>query len=919
MNSLKQSKKVYQWAFLCAAILLVIGCASLQKVEPLPAPTAIPHNLVKKISIEDSTEGKKVIIEGNAPLPYTFFRLIPEPLKVMVDIPQATLAPEAAIPITRGDDVIQEITAIQRAGDVEVSIGLNKLVRYQVEKQGNLLYIVLGKQSPLLAKEEEKKGEAKIESEMRPTVKEEGIEKELVPAKSLVDVFVDTSRKDRIILQLKTDGQLGDYDSFGLQKPTRLVIDLWKIKRQFGKKAISVNSAYLKMVRLGDYPKKVRVVLDIPSKTIPSHRVDRMSNALIIVLGKKEVVAATVPTVPTQPQVVEKEVAKGEEKVSPVVPLTAKPITRGEIMGIDFKQLEDKSRIIIATSAMASYHMSTGPDNTVLLDVEGMTIPPKLRRPLDTHEFSSPVLLITPINVTVGAKKGTQVVVKLRKMVAYDVKQENDRIYVDFERTEEFKAEKPKPIEVVTVKKSPAEKAAEGPAEVKREEAVKKEEIAPPTATAEPAVSVQREGAGQKIYTGKKITLDFKDADIANILRLFAEVSDLNIIASGDVKGTVTIRLVDVPWDQAFDIVLQANNLGAERIGNVVRIVPLERLSAERKIRAEATRATEEIEPLVTEVIPINYGDVKVIGDAGIKPILSSRGKVVVDERTNTLIVTDIRTNVEKAKLLVRTLDAQTPQVLIQAQVIEANLDFSRDLGIQWGGSFSDTKKGTNISTAGASGGLTAPGSSTGSGDLAVNLPATPSSGTAGAIEFAIANLANTKYLQLRISALESKGEGRIISSPRLTTLDNKEASIEQGLRIPIIKFTIEGTPSTDFVEANLKLTVTPHVTADGYIRMEIDVKKDTPDWTKTDNQGTPSIDKKEVKTEVLVKDGEVVVLGGIYVYEKTGPTIAAIPFFYKIPLLGWLFKKQSITDNKRELLIFIAPNIVQPRRIVTQ
>jgi len=917
MKSLRQSKKVYRWALLCAAIFLMIGCASRQKVEPLQAPTASPYNLVKKIAIEDTSEGKKVIIEGEAPLPYTFYRLRPEPLQLMVDIPQTTLAPEAASPITVGDSVIQEISAIQRDGDVEVSISLNKLVRYHVQKEGNFLFIIVGKQSPLLAREEEKKEEAKIGSEMPPTVKEEGIERELAPATSLVDVFVDTSQKDRIILQLKADGQVGDYDSFGLQKPARLVIDLWKIKRRFGRKAIAVNSSYLKMVRLGDYPKKLRVVLDIPSKTIPSHRIDRLGNALIIVLGKKEVVAAMAPTVPRE---LEKGViVKEEEKGAPVSPVTAKAITRGEIIGIDFKQLEDKSRVIIATSMKASYQISKGTENTVLLDIQGMIVPPKLRRPLDTHEFSSPVLLITPVNSGVGAKKGTQVVVKLRKMVAFDVKQEDDRIYVDFERTEEFKAEKPKPVEVVTVKKPPVEKAAEGPAVARKEEVVSKQEAAPQTPTTVPTAPVAAGGAGQKVYTGKKITLDFKDADIANILRLFAEVSDLNIIASGDVKGTVTIRLVDVPWDQAFDIVLQANNLGVERIGNVVRILPLERLSAERKVRAEATRATEEIEPLVTEVIPINYGKVKDIGDTGIKPTLSSRGKVVVDERTNTLIVTDIRSNVEKAKLLVRTLDAQTPQVLIQAQVIEATLDFSRELGIQWGGSFIDKKESTNISTAGASSGLTAPGTSTGSGDLAVNLPAAVGSGAGGAIEFAIANLTNTKYLQLRISALESKGQGRIISSPRLTTLDNTEASIEQGLRIPYQKQTAEGTTSTDFAEANLKLTVTPHVTADGYIRMEIDVKKDTPDYTNaTINYGIPAIDKKEVKTEVLVKDGEVLVLGGIYTYTKTEST-SAVPFVYKIPLLGWLFQKKGKDDNKRELLIFIAPTIVQPRRIITQ
>ena len=903
MKSLKQRKKGYRLVFLCAAIVLVMGCASREKVESLPVPAAVPHNLLKKIVAEDSAEGKKVIIEGEAPLPYTFFRLIPQPLKLMVDIPQTTLAPEAAAPITIGDGIIQEITAVQRDGDVEVSISLNKLVRYQVQKEGNFLYIVVGKQSPLLAKEEEEKEEAKIVSEMPPSVKEEGIGKQLAPAKSLVDVFVDTSQKDRIILQLKADGQLGDYDSFGLQKPTRLVIDLWKIKRRFGKKAVSINSPYVKKVRLGDYTKKVRVVLDIPLKSLPSHRVDRIGNTLIIVLGKREVVAAMVPAVPKE---VEKEVAKKkeEEKVSSLAPVT------GEILGIDFKQLEDKSRIIIATSAKAPYQITKGPENTLLLDVQGMTVPPKLRRPLDTHEFSSPVLLITPVNIAVGAKKGTQVVVKLRKMVAFDVKQEQDRIYVDFERTEEFKGEKLKPVEVVTVKKPPAEKVEEEPVEVKKEKTVTKEEVAPPAPKAAPTLPAPGEEAEEQVYTGKKITLDFKDADIANILRLFAEVSDLNIIASGDVKGTVTVRLVDVPWDQAFDIVLQANNLGAERIGNVVRIVPLERLSAERKLRGEAAKSQEELAPLASELIMVNYGAAKDLAPK-IKDLLSSRGSITVDERTNTIIIKDIQVNLEKAKELVRRLDTQTPQVLIQAQIIEASTDFSRDLGIQWGGKADLPKQKVSSSIFG--------GLDTDNADeLVVDLPAGVGTGKGGAIEFALANLKNTKYLKMQISAMEKTGRGKVISSPRITTLDHKEAYIEQGLRVPYPSSIEEGgVISYEFIDANLKMVVTPHVTGDGFIRMEIKVSKDSPDFTKTVGVGVPAIDKKEAKTEVLVQDGEVVVIGGIYTYEASGPNVSGVPFVYKIPLLGWLFQKRDKSENKKELLIFIAPNIVQPRRIV--
>jgi type IV pilus assembly protein PilQ len=897
-------KKIY-WGMLLLVIpviFLTTGCASREKVEPVP--TATTQNLVKNIAIEDSDDGKRIIVEGEAPLAYTFFRLIPQPLKLVVDIPQTALAPEVTTSLLVDDEMIQEIIAIQHDNDVEIAIHLNKLVRYKVQKEGGLLYVDVEKRGPLLAKEE-KREEIKIVKEIGPSVKEEDIAKELAPAKSLVDVFVDTSQKDKVILRLKADGRLGDYNSFELQKPTRLVIDLWKVKRKFRKKAVSVNSPYLRRVRLGDHPQKVRVVLDVPTTALPSHRIDRIGDEVRIVLGKEvteEVLVSVPEEVAKEPEEVvtepEKEVALEEEKVAPPITVT------GEITGIDFKQLEDTSRIIISTSAKAPYYkVEKGLENTVLVEIKGVTVPPKLSRPLDTHEFASPVFMITPINVVVGDQKSTQVLVKLRKMVAFDAKQENDRIYLDFARPEEFKVEKPKPIEVVTVEKPPAERELEKPTVVEKAE-VEGALVTPPTPAPQitPTVPAEEEEV-EKVYTGKKITLDFKDADIDNILRLFAEVSDLNIIATEDVKGTVTVRLVDVPWDQAFDIILQSKNLGVEKIGNVVRIAPLDRISAEKRARADAVKATEELAPLVTELIQVNYSTAGELAPK-VKSLLSERGSVTVDERTNTLIVKDIQLNLITARELVRRLDAQTPQVLIQAKVIEANLDFGRELGISWGGSIQEDFPDENVNVTGS-------GAST--GDFVIDLPAPVGTGAGGAVEFLIANLANTKYLQVKLTALEETGQGRIISSPRVTTLDHTQASIEQGLRIPYLKLTEEGTATTDFIEANLKLTVTPHVTADGHIKMELIISKDTPDQSIT-VMGVPSIDKKEVQTEVLVKDGEVVVIGGIYTFTKTA-SIDAVPVFYKIPLLGWLFQKRRKDDEKRELLIFIAPRIVQPRR----
>ncbi|UCC66563.1 MAG: type IV pilus secretin PilQ, partial [Deltaproteobacteria bacterium] len=349
----------------------------------------------------------------------------------------------------------------------------------------------------------------------------------------------------------------------------------------------------------------------------------------------------------------------------------------------------------------------------------------------------------------------------------------------------------------------------------------------------------------------------------------------------------------------------QANNLGMEKIGNVIRIAPLDRLRKEKEARAKAIKAKEELEPLVTELIPVSYSKGADLATK-VKDLLSARGSVTVDDRTNTLIVKDIGVNVEKAKDLVQKLDAQTPQVLIQAKIVEANTSFARELGISWGGSVTEDHTADNVhwEATGAA-----------SGDFVVDIPADVGLGSGGALEFLIGNIPNTKFLRVKLSALEETGEGRIISSPRVTTLDHTEAYVEQGLRIPYLKITEEGTVTTDFIEANLKLIVTPHVTADGHIKMEIKASKDTPDFT-IQVQGVPAIDKKEAKTEVLVKDGEVVVIGGIYTYDKsTG--IDAVPFFYKIPLLGWLFKKQSKNEDQRELLIFISPRILQPRRFV--
>ncbi len=286
MMSLKRKKR-YRLLFwevvVIFIILLVIGCAHQEKVGPLP--NAIPKDLIKDIEVVHRDEGKRVIIKGDSPLVYTFFKLIPKPLELVVNIPQMDLAKDVLTPITVGDEVIKEIVATRQEGNTEIRICLNNPVGYQVQKDGNLLYIDVWKLSPPPAEEEKVKREIEIAKEVPQPAKEEVVAKGLAPARSLVDVSVDKSQKDKVILKLKADGRLGLYNTFYMKKPARLVVDLWRIKMKFPQKAVLVDSPYLKKVRLGEHLNKVRVVLDFPTEIFPPHRIDHIGDELRVVLG----------------------------------------------------------------------------------------------------------------------------------------------------------------------------------------------------------------------------------------------------------------------------------------------------------------------------------------------------------------------------------------------------------------------------------------------------------------------------------------------------------------------------------------------------------------------------------------------------------------------------------------------------------
>ncbi|MDH4161952.1 MAG: type IV pilus secretin PilQ [Nitrospirota bacterium] len=526
-----------------------------------------------------------------------------------------------------------------------------------------------------------------------------------------------------------------------------------------------------------------------------------------------------------------------------------------------------------------------------------------------------------------------RVVVDLKKQMDYTVTPEGNTLIVAFvpaaakaeEAPQERAAQAPEAAPAA-VEKEVAQTAAvpqpgdAAPASVIAEAAPAKPEpspIKPEAAPTQNVIGTPDILVGGKKYTGRRISLDLQDADLVNVLRLFGELANLNMILAPDVKGKVTVRLVNIPWDQAMEIILKMNGLGYVIEDSILRIASQAALAKEADEELRTKEAKKKVEDLITRLIPINYSTASGI-EATIKKSLSARGETVVDGRTNTLIVKDISRNMEDIVELIKRLDRPTPQIMIEARIVEASLNFNRTIGVQWGGGFNAsaaTGNPTGLSfpnSVGVTGGPTMGQTPSGSGNYFVNIPAPAGAGTGGgAVGISFGSLSKALNLDLVLSAMESTGEGKVISTPRVSALDNKEAKIEQGVSIPFATSQAGGATNVQFIDAKLSLIVTPHATPDNKIYLKIKAAKNAPDTSLLGASGQPSIRKNEAETEILLTDGETAVIGGILIVDR-GQTISKIPFFGDLPLIGWLFKSKSTREEKRELLIFITPRVIK-------
>ncbi len=762
---------------------------------------------------------------------------------------------------------------------------------------------------------------------------------------TMEDLQVISGNEPEVVIQLDDNAEGSAVSSFTLSGPDRLVIDIPDTRMNMQVGQVAGDGSLIDRVEVTEfddgngYITRVTLFLNWPAGSVQPQITtdgrkvkvklasaaggsDPMAQALSGTVGGESSGAS--PAEPTT-------TASGRIVLDPDRDLSGpnQIAAQRSLASLDFSSLDTVSRVIVGLKGSDEYTVNQPQPNLITVDLPGAFLPQSLKRVLDASEFLSPVRMVRAY--TVGS--GVRVAISLRSETTYTVSRgEGGLVYIDV-------AVPPQMLQDRELALQGSQSVAPSGSDGGRMESSSSKEILigsdgrgmDPSAVYgtggganSPGMSMgmasgftfDQSSASALPYTGKRISLDFVGADIHSIFRLISHVSRLNIVASDDVQGKVTVRMTDVPWDQALAAVLQAKGLASQKFGNIVRVAPIETIKSEQQSALEAKRAIDDMTELQLLVLPLNYIQATSIV-VQVKELLSSRGDVQVDATSNQLIIQETEKKLAQLRELVRHLDKQTPQVLIEARVVEANSNYAKSLGIQWGGEIdASTRTGypTGLffpSNVGVSGGLTraaltgAQFYSPGADNLMVDLGA---EGSNSALAFNLGSIPGLVDLDARLTAMETDGWGKVVSQPRVTTLDNRTAVISQGQRIPFLSTSAGGT-NVQFITASLELSVTPHITSDDKVFLAINVTNNRADFSQL-VQGQPAIQIKEAKTELLVEDGDTTVMGGVFSTEQSYSQ-DRVPGLSKIPLLGYLFKNSTEETRRNELLVFITPHIV--------
>ena len=915
-----------------------------QEVDPAPRATAVAD-----VVVESRRGGTVVSLVGVGGVPYQSARA-EDPERLLIDLPGAEVA--GAPPLSPVfDGFVRNVAVVERPGaPPRVELTLDGAWPHEVVSRGAALEIRIGAPEPQAAAEDLAApagaawdvAEAAVEDEpasslelipleaTRPREETPAAPAELPPATRLWRIDPEGGDSGTVVA-LVADGMLQGVESFTLEAPSRLVVDLPDLHSDVRSGAMPVGTAHVARVRVGQHADKVRVVIDAGPRrdAFAERQLQPTPNGLLVALGAGDRVTDALAEARAALRAPSGRVAS--------IPSRRRGAPRGgglpRVEAVEYVPGGAVDRVTVRGDRPLRYEVFEPDDATYVLIFKGATLAEEAAQQL-VPQPGGAVSLVSAFAQPDLAAPEVRVVINRAAGLSPSLLQVENELVAGFERAAGTAGALPV-LAGGGPSRSPGRAGSSGGApglaptggplagatgSGARVPAALAPASAPAAIDSAPAAALQTDGLlDGKSYAGRRISLDFKDVDVRDVLRLIADVSDLNVIAGDDVDGTVTIRLVDVPWDQALDVILLTKGLGFVKVGNVLRIAPSQLLKNEEEARLQERRAREKLEDLVLKLQPVNYADVGEVSGL-IGRLLTSRGTVDVDERTSTLIIKDIPSVVEEAISLIESVDTQTPQVLIEARIVEASLDFSRQLGIEWG-------IGTSPPSADLQGEPQDPVNEdfTIGGQLPITRPGrglplhSPTNvvfqnpitaDPTGIFNFGHRIFGNRAAVLLRIAALESSGEGKIISSPRVVTLDNREASIQQGVSIPFQTFE-NGDAQLEFVDAILELSVTPHITADRSIIMEIEVSRNGPNTRVDTPTGSPAIDKNEASTETLVKDGDTLVLGGIYTINRS-EQISKTPWLADIPVLGHLFKRTRWQDERRELLIFVTPTIVE-------
>ncbi len=701
----------------------------------------------------------------------------------------------------------------------------------------------------------------------------------LALAANLKNLDVASLPGERVELKLTFDEPLDTAPKgYTIDQPARIALDLPGVKNQLGERGRELGLGNARSLAVVEANDRTRLIINLTNLAPYATRIE--GNNLFVLVGAENAPGYTAQTTAAAPvQSAPAAASNWRASDQPAVSAPAAVASGRAIRGLDFQRGEQGEGNVIIDLSDPSVRVDVQEQGgRVRLTFPGTRLPDELRVRLDVKDFATPVSFV---NATTSGGDAT-VSIEPTGHFEHLVYQTDNRMIVSF-----------KPL----------------------------------TRT-----EVEQRRADAFSYTGEKLSLNFQNIEVRSVLQLIADFTDLNLVASDTVSGSITLRLQNVPWDQALDLVLKTKGLDKRKIGNVLLVAPAEEIAARERQELESQRQIAELAPLRRELIQVNYAKA-----ADIARLFASvtatdgqqRGSITVDDRTNSIIALETQDKLDELRRIVTQLDIPVRQVMIEARIVEANVGFDKALGVRWGGNiqagrrFNAYGKDGNMGVADDPNPRTITDPVTGESQQVsrntagfIGIPEIPLNtpfvdmGVIGATSgIGIGFLTNNALLDLQLSAMESTGNGEVISQPKVVTSDKETAKILKGSEIPYQEASSSGATTTAFAEAVLSLEVTPQITPDNQVIMEVIVTKDEPDFTNQVN-GVPTIRKNEVNAKILVADGETIVIGGVFSSE-TAKGQEKVPFLGDLPILGRAFRREITSESKTELLVFLTPRII--------